>query len=144
MLTEILKLRTGAAIALVVIAAAAAMLYGVSTTSAGLGMFEATLSGDAEVPAVVTDASGSFTAEETADGLAYTLDVADIVGVTQAHIHLGPVDGKGGVVAFLFGPEDPAVDGPIAATGLITDADLIGALEGLTVAASHTVSPGLA
>ena len=88
----------------------------------------ATLSGSAEVPSLETTASGEFTGTLSGGTLSFRL-TSDAVGITQAHIHLGAVDANGGVVAFLFGPADPAVDS-IDVSGTITAADLIGAVEG--------------
>ncbi|MQA00367.1 MAG: CHRD domain-containing protein [Dehalococcoidia bacterium] len=60
------------------------------------------------------------------DSLDYRLIVANIDGVTQAHIHCGGPDDNGPVVAFLFGPvtEGVTVNGTLA-TGTITNADVI-------------------
>ncbi len=59
--------------------------------------------------------------------LSFRLDVKKIVGVTQAHIHLGLPNMNGPVVAFLYGPSDPSdrVDGRLA-RGVLTAADLVG------------------
>lgn len=93
------------------------------------------LSGDNEVPSVDTAASGEAMLKLVdADGekqLRYELSVMNIDDVTQAHIHLGQADENGPVVAFLFGPNDNGVskDG-VLASGTITEADLVGPLEG--------------
>jgi hypothetical protein len=59
--------------------------------------------------------------------LPFRLDVKNIIGVTQAHIHLGLPNMNGQVVAFLYGPSDPSdrVDGRLA-EGVLTPADLVG------------------
>lgn len=103
--------------------------------------FAAPLSGDQEVPAVDTRATGVATFQLGGDGseLSYRLNVANIENVTQAHIHLGARGENGGVVAWLYPDGPPAMlipgrtNGPLA-TGTITDADLVGALAGQTVA----------
>ena len=61
------------------------------------------------------------------DELAFRLDVKHLVGVTQAHIHLGLPNTNGPVVAFLYGPSDPTdrVDGRLA-RGVLTEDDLVG------------------
>src|SRR5215216_1446062 len=48
------------------------------------------LTGDEEVPPRATDARGRVTVKLSNDGqsLDYTLDVKDILNVTQAHIHM--------------------------------------------------------
>ena len=53
--------------------------------------------------------------------------------MTQAHIHIGPADDTGPVAAFLFGLVEEGVDG-VDADGTLTAADLIGPLEGGTIA----------
>ena len=88
----------------------------------------ASLSGDAEVPSLDSTGSGSFTGTFSGGQLTFNL-TATVAGITQAHIHLGAADENGGVVAFLFGPVDPGV-GEINVSGTITEADLIGAVEG--------------
>lgn len=105
--------------------------------------FRAPLSGAEEVadPPVETDARGLATFQLSRDGteLSYRLNVANIENVTQAHIHRAPAGQNGGVVAWLYPDGPPAQliegrsDGTLA-TGVITDADLVGSLEGQTVA----------
>ena len=90
--------------------------------------FSATLSGDAVVPPITTIATGGFNAMVTDGALDYTL-TSDALEITQAHIHLGEPDVNGTVVAFLFGPADPAVDG-VLTSGTITVADLLDVLAG--------------
>ncbi len=95
------------------------------------------LSGDEEVPARDTDATGQATFKVTEDGtaLAYRLIVANIDNVVASHIHLGPAGENGPVVAFLYGNQ-PAGGGRIQgviAEGVITDADLVGPLSGQTL-----------
>ena len=113
--------------AAVIVAAlvAGAILPGRATAQS---TFSATLSGDAEVPAVTTDASGSFTATIADGALDFSL-TSDATGITASHIHLGGPDENGGVVAFLFGPADPAVD-TVDTSGTITVDDLLDVLAG--------------
>ena len=59
---------------------------------------EATLSGEAQVPTpVTTSASGKITANLNADQteLSFELQVLNLVGVTQAHIHCGGAEENG-------------------------------------------------
>ncbi len=86
--------------------------------------FTAHLSGQNEVPAVDTKAQGQTTLKLSKDGteLHFRLIVANIEGVTQAHIHCGAPDVNGPVVAFLFGLEAEGVTvNGVLATGVITD-----------------------
>lgn len=95
--------------------------------------FKAHLSGDEEVPAVMTNATGQTIFKLSKDGseLHYKLIVANIENVAAAHIHAAPSGQNGGVVAFLYG--DGLITGRtngILAEGVITADDLIGSLSG--------------
>ena len=98
------------------------------------GNFRTHLSGDEEVPAVLTGAQGQATFKLAADGqsMTYKLNVANIDDVTQAHIHLEQPGVNGDIVAFLFGlVPDPGVDvNGTLASGSIDAGDLIGPLVG--------------
>jgi hypothetical protein len=90
--------------------------------------FSAQLTGAAEVPAVTTNGSGSATFElnRAEDELRYTLTGANLTSISQAHIHIGPVDGNGPVVAFLFGPNADLTltTSQVIQTGTITATDV--------------------
>ena len=92
--------------------------------------------GQNEVLPVTTRGQCQANFKLTADGtgLEYRLNVANLEAVTQAHIHLAPEGSNGPVVAFLFGfvPEGSSESGSLA-QGIITAADLIGPLAGLTI-----------
>ena len=101
--------------------------------------FEAQLSGDHEVPPVETDASGEarFKPDRNRTQVTYQLEVENISGVLQAHIHLGAPGENGPPVAFLFGPDPDGIDvddSEKIAQGVITAGDLIGPLAGMTIA----------
>ena len=135
-----------------VLAAAAmfALVWGLGGVTAQTKSYSASLSGDQLVPPVSTSAIGGFTATYDADGISYTL-WSDANQIAQAHIHLGAAGENGGVVAFLFGPADPPVDG-INVSGTIGEGDildgdlaaLVAAMEGGNAYANvHTVdNPG--
>ena len=97
--------------------------------------FLAPLSGSGEEPPVDSTAHGQARMRLARDGdsviLGYRLEVFDLVDAAQAHIHLGSPDENGPVVAFLFGPQDPAglFNGTLA-EGRIEESDLRGPLEG--------------
>ncbi|WP_340114261.1 CHRD domain-containing protein [Maribellus mangrovi] len=95
--------------------------------------FRAHLSGDNEVPAVWTSASGQAIFQLSKDGteLSYKLIADSIENVRMAHIHLAMEGQNGGVVAWLYGPEliEGIFEG-VLAEGTITNADLVGALAG--------------
>ncbi|MGH7559307.1 MAG: CHRD domain-containing protein [Gemmatimonadota bacterium] len=90
--------------------------------------FVAPLRGEEEVPPVDTKGTGlaKFQLREGSDELDYKLIAANIVGVTQAHIHCGSPGVNGPIVVFLFG-FDPAGVAPhgILAQGTITPGDVI-------------------
>jgi hypothetical protein len=97
--------------------------------------FLAQLSGSGEVPPVSSSARGQTRVRLVGRGgttaVSYQLQVFDIVDVVQAHVHYGPPAENGPVVAFLFGPQDPAgVFSGTLAEGLLEEGDLIGPLEG--------------
>ncbi len=101
---------------------------GTALAQQGLAL-EATLAGEAQVPTpVTTSASGKLTASLSADQteLSFELQVSNLVGVTQAHIHCGGAEENGPIAAFLHGLADPMdVDG-VLSTGTLTAADLVG------------------
>lgn len=98
--------------------------------------FRVILEGAQEVPALTTDARGSFRARivNNGDAIQYELAYADLEGsITQAHIHIGQMSVNGGIAVFLCsnlgnGPAGtqacPAA--PARITGTITAADVIG------------------
>jgi hypothetical protein len=98
--------------------------------------FTAHCNGDQEVGPVDTNAQGQATFHLSADGseLSYKLIVANIEDVFASHIHMAPVGVNGGVVAFLYGGGlIPGRTNGVLSEGTITDADLLGALNGMTV-----------
>jgi hypothetical protein len=103
------------------------------TAAAGNRTYIAHLTGAEEVPARETKAVGQAIFHLSKDGteLSYRLVVANIENVVASHIHVGPADANGPVVAFLFGPAAPG-GGPttVVASGTITSASLVGPLAG--------------
>jgi hypothetical protein len=85
-------------------------LFGEQTFAAGgkqaVLNFRAHLSGDQEVPANNSRATGQAVFQLSKDGaeLSYKLIVANILNVRMAHIHLAPAGANGGVVAWLYPP----------------------------------------
>ncbi|MFQ5555181.1 MAG: CHRD domain-containing protein, partial [Acidimicrobiia bacterium] len=113
---------------------------GIGGASAGTGdsasVLIADLSGDHQIPTAVPSAGSGFVSlavsgdETTID---YRLYAHDLVGVTQAHIHIGAADANGPVAAFLFGFADPAVDSDgLLSEGTLMEADLTGAVASMT------------
>lgn len=102
--------------------------------------FKAHLTGDQEVPAAETRATGQANFKLSKDGteLQFKLIVANIQNVTMAHIHLAPVGVNGGVVVWLYPSGPPAALIPgrtngILAEGVITESSLVGSLAGGTL-----------
>lgn len=98
--------------------------------SAGSGNFRAHLAGRNEVPAVDTNAQGQAMIMIGDGSVDYKLIVANILDVTQSHIHCGAEGVNGPVVVFLYPPGPPPVliagrsDG-VLAEGTFTNANII-------------------
>jgi len=116
------KLAIGVALLAVVVTTAAAV-------AGGGGKSKARLSGFEEVPAVITDAGGSFKARisRTTDEISYELSYAGLEGgeTRQAHIHVGQRLANGGIAAWLCdsaaNPAPAPVDVPTCpASGTVT------------------------
>jgi hypothetical protein len=102
--------------------------------------FVAPASGAQEVPAADTLARGNAVFQVSKDGteISYKLIVANIENVTMAHIHLAPAGVNGPVVVWLYPDAPPAQLIPgrfsgVLAEGVITEADLVGPLAGMTL-----------
>jgi hypothetical protein len=90
--------------------------------------FGAWLTGANEVPSVDTDAFGVAGFRLAGDGefLDYWLVVAGIENAEESHVHKGPPDLNGNVVAYLFGPaQEPVDETGLLASGRLTDDDMV-------------------
>ncbi|HTX13975.1 MAG TPA: CHRD domain-containing protein [Candidatus Baltobacteraceae bacterium] len=103
--------------------------------------FKATLSGKQQNPPIDTPAHGTatFTLSASGKSLTYRLYVADIDSVSMAHIHIGPEGQEGPVAVWLYPSKPPAVIKKgkftgVLARGTITEASLMGPLQGKTIA----------
>ena len=79
-----------------------------------------------------------FQFNQAGDELHYKLIVANIENVRMSHIHMAPAGQNGSVVAWLYpdGPPPQLIPGRfdgVLATGMITSADLVGPLAGMTL-----------
>ena len=81
----------------------------------GQGTFEARLNGLHQVPSVISNGTGTFSATLSSDGksINYTLSYSHLSSTVHfAHIHVGQAFANGGVIVFLCGgggkPECPA------------------------------------
>ena len=121
--------------------AVAAAFGTTASADSDVAAMTASLSGAEEVPANDSLARGMAVFKLSADGssLDYSLSVANLNNLHMAHIHLAPAGSNGGIVVWLYPSAPPAqlIEGRtsgILMTGTITDADLVGALTGMTVA----------
>lgn len=97
--------------------------------------FTAQLSGDAEVPAVSTSATGTLTLTVAFDGskVDYVFNVTDLVGVQIARLRAGKAGETGGSIMTLYdGPKSESFSG-VLIEGSFTAADLEGSLKGKTI-----------
>ena len=106
-----------------------------------LDALRAMLTPDAEVPPVVSSASGSatFVLDTTTQVLYYALHVAEIDNITMAHIHAGAAGVNGPVVQFLYDGSplfDPA--NPISGTIQLTAMEASDLLSGDFYVNVHT------
>lgn len=127
------------------IASVVLMLVGllVATAAPALAQertFTSPLSGDEEVPAVETEASGQaeFVLSEDGSEVSFTVEVADLEDANMAHIHLGPAGENGPPVVWLHtqAQEPELIEGVTTGTlasGTFTADDLVGPLEGGTL-----------
>ena len=97
--------------------------------------FTSSLKGPNEVPAVPTKASGQVIVKIRKDEnlIYYKLIVSNLENVFAAHFHMGSESENGPVVAFLFAGNVAEQNG-ILSEGIITAEDLIGPLEGMSLA----------
>lgn len=118
-----------------------AVLIG-APVAAGSNRYRAHLNGRQEVPPADTRAQGQAIFRLSADGtsLYFKLILANIENVRMAHIHLAPIGANGSVVVWLCPSAPPAQLIPgrfngVLAEGVITEANLVGALAGQPLSA---------
>jgi hypothetical protein len=90
--------------------------------------FGAWLTGGHERPPVETDALGFavFRVGPAERRIDYWLVVSGIENVEESHVHKGPPDLNGNVVAYLFGPAPrPVSKTGLLASGTLTDGDMV-------------------
>jgi CHRD domain-containing protein len=109
---------------------------GTGKSTAQQQAFTAAMMGSEEVPSKNTKATGTATFVSSTDGssVAYKIRVADIKGVTMAHIHSGSIGKNGPIVVTLFKSASPTgtMNG-LLSQGTITSANLEGPLKGKTI-----------
>jgi CHRD domain len=95
--------------------------------------FSANLTGQAEVPPVITNATGetTFSLNDDGDEMTYELDVEDIEAVFAAHIHQGHPMQNGPILVTLYNvSESTDEDGGSLAGGEFTAEDFESAFQG--------------
>ena len=127
---------------------AAALAIALVVAGSGLGfaglaqadeLFKATMTGDQEVPPVVTNTTGKvfflLNKEETA--MEFQLHVSDGVRITQSHIHCAPAGVNGPIIIFLGGLHAAGldIDGKWVSNATITNTSIINTACGATLAA---------
>ncbi|MGH7638243.1 MAG: CHRD domain-containing protein [Gemmatimonadaceae bacterium] len=111
-----------------------------SSEGRGEGHFGTHMSGQNETPPKPTQAQGQLNLTLQEDGsVAYKLIAANIVDVTQAHIHMAPPGVAGPPIVWLYPSAPPArlIEGRshgVLAEGVITDANVVGPLSAQGVA----------
>jgi hypothetical protein len=120
----------------IIVAFVGTLAFGISSHAKEL--FKARLSGDQEVPPVVTETTGRFEVLLNKDRTAaeYTLRIDSGMRVTQAHFHCGIAGANGPVIVFLAGnhPNGWNVDGKWVSNATITDANIVNPACGATLA----------
>jgi hypothetical protein len=109
---------------IVLVLTTALAVLGLANTAWAGDNFVAPLSGDQEVPARDTPATGVAKFKLREDGLLFKVNVENIDNVFAAHIHCGAVgvNGPVGVTLFMGSPAGGAFDGTLA-EGTITAPD---------------------
>lgn len=134
------------------VAVLAAVLVGATPVAAGaapsdrITVVKAAMAGGQEVPnPVATDGFGRavFVIDHDRQIVRYAVIAARIDEVTESHVHIGSTGVNGPPVAFLFdydgvplniGTATEGTSHGFSATGVITAADLLGTVPGLTMA----------
>lgn len=130
--------RVNAGLSIFLIVLLFASLGAAADRSRNEGTFEATLSGNEEVPPVQTEAKGEaeFQFSKEGDKLAYTLTVSNIKDVTGCSVHKGKKGENGPPVLNLFTePRKGDVTGTLLAEGMVEPYLLVGPLKGKSVRA---------
>jgi hypothetical protein len=100
--------------------------------------FNVGLSGDNEVPPVMTDTSGTalLHVDQNLSEIRLKLDVRNgdaALGAAGAHFHCAPSGENGPVVAFVAGSFPPGYDGAFQLKATLTDASIINPACGATI-----------
>lgn len=101
--------------------------------------FRVDLSGDNEVPPVMTDTSGMAILHVNGDlsEIRFKIDIRNgdsVLGAAGAHLHCGSIDANGPVVAFVAGSFPPGYDGSVQLRATLNDDSIINDVCGANIA----------
>ena len=101
--------------------------------------FNVVLSGENEVPPVVTDTTGTANlhVNQSLTEIDFKLDIknaTNVLGVAGAHLHCAPAGVNGPVVVFLAGAFSPGFDGKVQLRATLTDESILGPACGANIA----------
>jgi hypothetical protein len=114
------------------------MLFACPLQASNAVNFHVGLSGDNEVPPVLTDTSGTALVhvDQSLSEIRLKLDVRNgdaTLGAAGAHFHCAPAGANGPVVAFVAGSFPPGYDGAFQIRATLTDASIINPACGATI-----------
>lgn len=101
--------------------------------------FRVVLSGDNEVPPVMTDTSGTaiLHVDRSLSEIRFKIDIRNgdnVLGAAGAHLHCAPAGENGGVVAFIAGSFPPGYDGDVQLRATLHDDAIINDACGANIA----------
>ena len=98
---------------------------GDDTTGPAAERFTATLAGSSVVPAAASTSTGTITFEARDSTLSYTLSVANMTGITQAHLHNAAAGANGATLVWLLPVNGNAAQAPsVTLDGVISLGDI--------------------
>lgn len=113
------------ALALLSLAGCGGSAGGDDTTGPAAERFTATLAGSSVVPATASTSSGTITFEARDSTLSYSLSVANMTGITQAHLHNAAAGANGATLVWLLPVNGNAAQVPsVTLDGVISIGDI--------------------
>lgn len=113
------------ALALLSLAGCSGSAGGDDTTGPAAERFTATLAGSSVVPATASTSTGTITFEARDSTLSYSLSVANMTGITQAHLHNAAAGANGAILVWLLPVNGNAAQVPsVTLDGVISIGDI--------------------
>ncbi len=113
------------ALALLSLAGCGGSAGGDDTTGPAAERFTATLAGSSVVPATASTSTGTITFEARDSTLRYSLSVANMTGITQAHLHNAAAGANGATLVWLLPVNGNAAQVPsVPLDGVISIGDI--------------------